>query len=487
MSQESDTQNDSKPARLKLSKKSTSSSEAAETPKTEASVAEKPPVEAPTPEAPTAEAPTQPKKSSNTRPISFKKREEPTSEEKEEAQTPAPKKQIPLRKKKAKADPLLDPDIEIAFHETPKLKPKETSTETPEAQETQKKPLGLKKKAPAQEKEPESSAEAKTKSENPFKPKSSAIPAESPEPTEAPSSEPNQETSGGLNLKPTPMPADEDESEAPPPPLQPRDEEEETASGSGKKTLLVAFALLLILALMAGGAVMLILGGLNNEPEQPAIAQSTSTPEVQETSSTTDSGSTEVAASDNSPSALINQAKAAVDKVNSINSTFEAQLDEGISQAQPNQSVKATTPDLDLESLETIVADFPDETPPEPIRVVNVANQSVETERSVLQVGTTPQSGQSNTPGSGTAQQDPAQASTQLAKSIPKDPAVTAWVKGLKIPSHSETMQKITTNKTVYQKGDLVDEDLQMTLFHVTRKAIYFEDMRGAIYMKPMQ
>lgn len=137
MSQESDTPKDSKPVRLKLTKKVSKDTQAPmkmpeipkedpvpppaidfgprEDPEPEAS-APSPGAEA-TPETPTSEP----------KPISFTKREEPKEEE------PAPqKKQIPLKRKKPKADPLLDPDIEIAFAERPKLKPK-TPESTPAA------------------------------------------------------------------------------------------------------------------------------------------------------------------------------------------------------------------------------------------------------------------------------------------------------------------------------------------------------------------
>ena len=89
MSQESDTPNDSKPVRLKLSKKEANPSPEPEPENT-----------APAPEPPVEKAPAEPKA------ISFKKREEADPE----ASSPG-KKQIPLKRKKPKADPLPDPDV----------------------------------------------------------------------------------------------------------------------------------------------------------------------------------------------------------------------------------------------------------------------------------------------------------------------------------------------------------------------------------------
>ncbi|MEM7673362.1 MAG: hypothetical protein AAF212_08485, partial [Verrucomicrobiota bacterium] len=306
MSQESDTQNDFKPQRLKLSKKDTSRSDTPETPKISESAT--------------------PRKSESTEdtgtePASIKKSDEPESTD--ETTATASKKQIPLRKKKAKSDPLLDPDIEIAFHETPKLKPKnpeETASKEPAETTDHKKRLGLKPKSESKRTGP--SEVLKTTSET-HTPTATALPKAVASPENPPhSGEPElpgnldsgKVKNSGLSLKETPESAEELPEKAElPPKLTPRviDPPEVEKTSSGRKSLIVALAAILILTLMAGGAVMLIMGGLSEEVSPPNIVRSNPPTSTENTPATSNPGPAESKAS-TGPIAAIRKATEAV-------------------------------------------------------------------------------------------------------------------------------------------------------------------------------
>ncbi|MEM7673980.1 MAG: hypothetical protein AAF212_11625, partial [Verrucomicrobiota bacterium] len=250
-------------------------------------------------------------------------------------------------------------------------------------------------------------------------------------------------------------------------------------TSSGRKSLIVALAAILILTLMAGGAVMLIMGGLSEEVSPPNIVRSNPPTPTENTPATSNSGPAESKAS-TGPIAAIRKATEAVNAVNAINQNLEQQL-----QPEATESAKATESVIGAKSPNQTLAQN-SRAEKTPLRVVSVPTQTVATKRTIIEVKKDPET-TANPSAENVDPIDPAIQRAQLAQSIEKDPKVSAWIKDLRIPSHSETMQKITTGKAVYGKGDLVDEDLQLSLYHVTRKIVYFEDPRGAIYAKPMR
>ena len=284
----------------------------------------------------------------------------------------------------------------------------------------------------------------------------------------------------GLLLKPKPIPMDED---AGPPPLTERVEEEEgeeEPAGSGKGTLIVALVIILLLLGVGGGAVYMMLGSMGGDsgeivveaaqPMQPA--ENKPEPESKMMSG---------------PLQVIQQAEQAVATINNINQNLSDQLEE--STAAPVAAPEPEPARPEVEAVPEPVIDVVAATPAPPVeerRIVSVSAQSVQPTQTVIQpVATNSQPAQLNAPV--TTESNPGSERAQLARSVPKDASATEWIRELYIPSHSETMQKITIGSSVYTKGDLVSEDLQLSLFHVTRHTIYFEDMRGAIYLKAVR
>lgn len=447
MSQESDTQNDSKPVRLKLSKKSDAKADNQE----------------PSP-ASTTEPASTPAEVENESPktISLKKKVEsapesstqPTPETPPTQEEASAKKQIPLKRKKPQADPLLDPNIEIAFHEKPKPaqpEPTEPPPQAPELEATPKrKPLGLKPKPKAED-------VAQAAPTEPIKP----APSEQVESQAEEPEDPLPIQSGPEEVTPS---SSADTSKNPAQENSPADKHPKEEVSGGKKSLLITLLIILFLTLLGAGSVIIMMNALGSDE-----TETNAPPAVVKTSEPKQEPPETAKISKNSPAGIIKQAKNTIAAVNELGEGLEKEITEA-----PQTTAQADP-----------VAEPPVESVAEPEpRIVTVPEQTVEQTLTVIEA-----QGDATPPAPALAEnaENQTQGTARTSKPIGRDPEVTLWLKALYIPSHSANMQKISIGASVYQKGDLINEDLQLTLYHVSPRIVYIEDATGAIYQKTVK
>ncbi|NRA25685.1 MAG: hypothetical protein HRU10_00355 [Opitutales bacterium] len=456
MSQESDTPNDSKPMRLKLS---------GNTPEGNKESAEK---------NPSTEPKSDSENATEKKAISFKKAE-PKSSDSETADTKSAGKDLKkvplkgLKKAQATPDPLLDPDIEIAF-DTPKL-PKTTQAQNP-VQTDAVTPEGLENG--------EESSEENISADAPKKLGLKTAADSASEQTKPSSSEAIQDSV--TDSEPHETEQEPSSQEATPETAEPKQQ-------SGKSALVILAAVLILLLGLGGYFGWLIVAGTEESaptttPSPPSIAKTTTQSEpvpapaeetapvvvvtnpllVAETDLTSETSADPADSTTSSSEQTSNPISARLNQMVTTTQTARELADQHNKQRAVLNEIDLEATPTPLEEENTAAGQSSAVLPTPPIEAVE---KPVVTARENKRI----------------ARSDPEPSSVL---NIPQNPNISAWISTVVISSYSESLQRASIGPIVFKKGERVNEDLMVTLFYIKDRVIYFQDGNGAVYSKPL-